>query len=145
MARRTRSGTGVGPAVRRYSFMVASSLGVFAAVGRCLFGCGGGPSSNTTSPADPPMSLAQFADASFAYPGNDILVGASLLIRPGDRLALLGPNGTGKSTALRLLSGDLQADSGDVRVLGRASVAYLRQSQELSGGGTLLEALLEPF
>ncbi|HXT96037.1 MAG TPA: ABC-F family ATP-binding cassette domain-containing protein [Polyangia bacterium] len=91
------------------------------------------------------MSLAQFADASFAYPGNDILVGASLLIRPGDRLALLGPNGTGKSTALRLLSGDLQADSGDVRVLGRASVAYLRQSQELSGGGTLLEALLEPF
>jgi ATP-binding cassette subfamily F protein 3 len=91
------------------------------------------------------MSLAQFADASFAYPGNDILVGASLLIRPGDRLALLGPNGTGKSTALRLLSGDLQPDSGDVRVLGRASVAYLRQSQELAGGGTLLEALLEPF
>ncbi|HEY4394845.1 MAG TPA: ABC-F family ATP-binding cassette domain-containing protein [Polyangia bacterium] len=91
------------------------------------------------------MSLAQFADASFAYPGNDILVGASLLIRPGDRLALLGPNGTGKSTALRLLSGDLSADSGDVRVLGRASVAYLRQSQELAGGGTLLEALLEPF
>src|SRR5450631_3616634 len=91
------------------------------------------------------MSLAQFADASFAYPGNDILVGASLLIRPGDRVALLGPNGTGKSTALRLLAGDLEADSGDVRVLGRTTVAYLRQSQELGGGGTLLEALLEPF
>jgi len=91
------------------------------------------------------MSLAQFADASFGYPGNDILVGASLLIRPGDRLALLGPNGTGKSTALRLLAGDLEADSGDVRVLGRTTVAYLRQSQELGGGGTLLEALLEPF
>ncbi len=91
------------------------------------------------------MSLAQFADASFAYPGNDILDGASLLIRPGDRLALVGPNGTGKSTALRLLAGDLQPDGGDVRVLGRASVAYLRQSQELSGAGTLLEALMEPF
>jgi ATP-binding cassette, subfamily F, member 3 len=91
------------------------------------------------------MSLAQFADASFAYPGNDILEGASLLIRPGDRLALLGPNGTGKSTALRLLAGDLEPDSGDVRVLGRASVAYLRQSQELTGAGTLFDALLEPF
>jgi ATP-binding cassette subfamily F protein 3 len=91
------------------------------------------------------MSLAQFADASFAYPGNDILDGASLLIRPGDRLALVGPNGTGKSTALRLLAGDLQPDSGDVRVLGRASVAYLRQSQELSGAGTVLDALMEPF
>ncbi len=91
------------------------------------------------------MSLAQFADASFAYPGNEILAGASLLIRPGDRLALLGPNGTGKSTALKLLSGELAADTGDVRVLGRASVAYLRQSQDLGASGTLLEALLEPF
>src|SRR5450432_4623157 len=91
------------------------------------------------------MSIAQFADASFAYPGNEILIGASLLIRPGDRLALVGPNGTGKSTALRLLAGDLQPDAGDVRVLGRASVSYLRQSQELSGDGTLRGALMEPF
>src|SRR5262252_1715663 len=91
------------------------------------------------------MSLAQFSDASFAYPGTEILTGASMLIRPGDRLALLAPNGAGKSTVLRLLAGDIQADAGDVRVLGRASVAYLRQSQELSGAGTLLDALLEPF
>jgi ATP-binding cassette subfamily F protein 3 len=91
------------------------------------------------------VSLAQFADASFAYPGTDILAGASLLIRPGDRLALLAPNGAGKSTVLRLLAGDLQLDEGDVRVLGRASVAYLRQSQELSGAGTVLDAILEPF
>jgi ATP-binding cassette subfamily F protein 3 len=91
------------------------------------------------------MSLAQFADVSFGYPGTEILTGASLLIRPGDRLALVGPNGTGKSTALRLLAGDLEADAGDVRVLGRASVAYLRQSQEFAGSGTLLDALLEPF
>jgi ATPase subunit of ABC transporter with duplicated ATPase domains len=92
------------------------------------------------------LSLAQFADAHFSYPGNEILTGASLLIRPGDRLALVGPNGTGKSTALRLLAGDLQPDGGDVRVLGKSTtVAYLRQSQELGGGGTILEAILEPF
>ena len=91
------------------------------------------------------MSLAQFSDVTFGYPGTEILGGASLLIRPGDRIALLGPNGTGKSTALRLLAGDLQADAGDVRVLGRATVAYLRQSQEFAGAGTLMDALLEPF
>ncbi len=91
------------------------------------------------------MSLAQFADVHFGYPGTEILTGASLLIRPGDRLALVGPNGTGKSTALRLLAGDLQPDQGDVRVLGKASVRYLRQSQELSGRGTLMDSLLEPF
>jgi len=91
------------------------------------------------------MSLAQFADASFAFPGKEILDGASLLIRPGDRLALLGPNGTGKSTVLKLLAGELTADTGDVRVLGRFTVAYLQQSQQLSGEGTVLDALLEPF
>ena len=91
------------------------------------------------------MSLAQYADVHFGYPGTEILTGASLLIRPGDRLALVGPNGTGKSTALRLLAGDLAADSGDVRILGQASVSYLRQSQEFVGSGLLLDALLEPF
>jgi len=91
------------------------------------------------------MSLAQYADVHFGYPGTEILTGASLLIRPGDRLALVGPNGTGKSTALRLLAGDLTPDSGDVRILGRASVSYLRQSQEFVGRGLLLDALLEPF
>src|ERR1700710_814137 len=91
------------------------------------------------------MSLAQFADVTFGYPGNEILSGASLLIKPGDRLALVGPNGTGKSTALRLLAGELEADAGDVRILGRQTVAYLKQSQELVDGGTLLDALLHPF
>ena len=91
------------------------------------------------------MSLAQFADAHFSYPGTEILAGASLLIRPGDRLALLGPNGTGKSTVLKLLAGELQVDAGDARILGRQTVAYLRQSHQLGGEGTVLDALLEPF
>jgi ATP-binding cassette subfamily F protein 3 len=91
------------------------------------------------------MSLAQFSDVHFGYPGNDILVGASLLIRPGERLALLGPNGTGKSTALKLLSGELAPDSGDVRVLGKTRVGYLRQSQTHVGQGSLLDAVMEPF
>jgi len=91
------------------------------------------------------MSLAQFADVHFGFPGKEILTGASLLIRPGDRLALLGPNGTGKSTVLKLLAGELAADAGDVRVLGRFTVAYLQQSQQLSGEGTVLDTLLSPF
>jgi len=91
------------------------------------------------------MSLAQFSDVHFGYPGTDILTGASLLIRPGDRLALVGPNGKGKSTALRLLGGELKPDAGDVRILGRQTVSYLKQSQEFRGRGLLMDALLEPF
>ncbi len=91
------------------------------------------------------MSLAQFADVHFGFPGKEILTGASMLIRPGDRLALLGPNGTGKSTVLKLLAGELAADAGDVRVLGRFTVAYLQQSQQQVGDGSVMDALLEPF
>jgi ATP-binding cassette, subfamily F, member 3 len=91
------------------------------------------------------LSLAQFSDVHFGYPGLDILTGASLLVRPGERLALLGPNGTGKSTALKLLVGELEPDRGDARVLGKASVGYLRQSQALASDGSVIDALLEPF
>ena len=92
------------------------------------------------------MSLAQFSDVHFGYPGNDILEAASLLIRPGERLALLGPNGTGKTTALKLLAGELTPDAGDVRVLGKATVGYLHQApSEPHGGQSVLEALMQPF
>ncbi len=91
------------------------------------------------------MSLAQFSDVHFGYPGLEILTGASLLVRPGERLALLGPNGTGKSTALKLLVGEIEPDRGDARVLGKASVGYLRQSQALDSVGSVIDALLEPF
>jgi ATP-binding cassette subfamily F protein 3 len=91
------------------------------------------------------LSLAQFSDVHFGYPGLEILTGASLLVRPGERLALLGPNGTGKSTALKLLVGELQPDRGDARMLGKASVGYLRQSQALASEGSVIDALLEPF
>src|SRR5687768_13868170 len=93
------------------------------------------------------MSLAQFADVHFGYPGNDILVGASLLIRPGERLALLGPNGTGKTTALKLLAGELVPDKGDVRVLGKSTVGYLHQAPTDEGARetSVLDALMLPF
>ncbi len=69
----------------------------------------------------------------------------SLQVNPGDRIGLVGPNGAGKSTLLRLLSGALIPDEGQ-RVLARGKrFAYLHQSQELSGQGTLWDILLAPF
>jgi len=48
------------------------------------------------------------------------LDGVELEVRPGELLAVLGPNGAGKSTAIALWLGLLQADEGDVRLLGRS-------------------------
>jgi ATPase subunit of ABC transporter with duplicated ATPase domains len=49
-----------------------------------------------------------------AYDNNEVLHGVDLLVRRGDRLAIMGPNGIGKSTLLKIIMGELEADSGEV-------------------------------
>ena len=89
--------------------------------------------------------LAQLSDVHFAYPGTEIFTGVSWQVNPGDRVGLVGPNGAGKSTLLRLLSGQLQPEGGQVARQRGTSFAYLHQSQEFHGVGTLWDTLLQPF
>ena len=74
------------------------------------------------------MSILTLDDVEKSYGGERrLLRGVSLLIRPGDRIGLIGPNGCGKSTLLRILAGLETPDSGE-RVLQRgARVGYLEQ------------------
>src|SRR5206468_8548395 len=61
---------------------------------------------------------------------------------PGDRVGLLGPNGAGKSTLLRLLVGQLQPDSGRVKVGATVAPAYLSQEvTELDPTQRVLESV----
>ncbi len=59
-------------------------------------------------------------DLTYAYDGQPALSRVGLTVSPGDRLAVLGPNGGGKTTLLKLILGILQPTSGSVRVFGRA-------------------------
>jgi ATPase subunit of ABC transporter with duplicated ATPase domains len=49
-----------------------------------------------------------------AFGDNEVLHGVDLTVRKGDRLVILGPNGIGKSTLLKIAVGELQADAGEV-------------------------------
>ena len=66
--------------------------------------------------------------ASFAHPGGEPLIrDFSMVLQRGDRIGLLGANGTGKTTLLKLLLGDLQPTSGKVEAGTKLEVAYFDQ------------------
>lgn len=66
--------------------------------------------------------------ASFAHPGGEPLIrDFSMVLQRGDRIGLLGANGTGKTTLLKLLLGDLQPTRGTVEAGTKLEVAYFDQ------------------
>ncbi|EOV0051752.1 ABC transporter ATP-binding protein [Vibrio parahaemolyticus] len=70
-------------------------------------------------------------NVSFAYDGRQIVDNFSFNIMRGDRIALIGPNGCGKSTVLKLLLGQLEAQSGRLHCGTKLEVAYFDQYREI--------------
>jgi ATP-binding cassette subfamily F protein uup len=65
-----------------------------------------------------------------AFDGVPVVRNVSTRIMRGDRIGLIGPNGAGKTTLLRLLIGDLEPDSGEVRRGANVQIAYYDQQRE---------------
>ena len=65
-----------------------------------------------------------------AYDNNEVLHGVDLLVQRGDRLAIMGPNGIGKSTLLKIAVGNISADEGDVEWGYETHPGYFAQDQE---------------
>jgi ABC-type multidrug transport system fused ATPase/permease subunit len=76
------------------------------------------PAPSVAGPA-PADDRIEMADVRFAYEGGpDVLHGVDLTVRPGERLAIVGPSGAGKTTLSRLLAGIEKPRSGAVEVGG---------------------------
>lgn len=82
---------------------------------------------------------------SFAYPGSPPLIkDVSLVLQRGDRIGLLGANGTGKTTLLKLLLGELMPTGGTVSAGTRLEVAYFDQLRDqLDPEKTVIDNLSE--
>ncbi|PYC24680.1 ABC transporter ATP-binding protein [Aquipseudomonas alcaligenes] len=84
-------------------------------------------------------------NVSFAHPGGAALIrDFSLVLQRGDRIGLLGANGTGKTTLLKLLLGDLQPTSGTIVAGTKLEVAYFDQLRhQLDLEKTVIDNLAE--
>src|SRR5512137_43785 len=88
------------------------------------------------------MSLVSSRDLSLAFGADVLFDGASFSIGPHDRIGLVGPNGTGKSTLLRILAGERAPDTGTLVFRRGARVGYLPQDVSSLPEGTIVESVL---
>ena len=91
------------------------------------------------------MSLIRLHDVHVSFENTQILREAFFRLEPGDRVGLIGKNGSGKSTILKLILEQVSADAGTVTVESGTKIGYFSQFSELDGSATILEVLDDLF
>ncbi|QCB96812.1 ABC-F family ATP-binding cassette domain-containing protein [Arthrobacter sp. PAMC25564] len=87
------------------------------------------------------MSLIRLQDVSVRFENTQILREAFFRLEPGDRVGLIGRNGSGKSTILKLILEQVAPDTGAVTVELGTRVGYFSQFSELNGDTTITDVL----
>ena len=89
------------------------------------------------------MALLSISNAHLAYGHVALLDGAALSFETGDRLALIGRNGTGKSSLLKVLAGLEKLDDGLLQAQQGLRVIYVPQEPELDAAGSVFDVVSE--
>jgi ATP-binding cassette subfamily F protein 3 len=71
--------------------------------------------------------MLSISDLTYRIGGRTLIEKASLSIAAGQRVGLVGPNGVGKSTLFKLITGELQADSGEIGLVKNTSIGWVKQ------------------
>ena len=87
------------------------------------------------------MALITLTNAQLAFGHHALLDHADFSLEAGERVGLIGRNGTGKSSLLRILQGTQSPDDGEMSVQGGVRLAYVAQEPELEPGDTVFEAV----
>ena len=87
------------------------------------------------------MPLVTLQNVDYGVGGPLLLDAVDLSIDSGERVALIGRNGTGKSTLLKLVAGDLRPDDGEVRVQGGTRISRLEQEAPAGLHGSVAEVV----
>jgi ATPase subunit of ABC transporter with duplicated ATPase domains len=86
--------------------------------------------------------MISFSRISKQYGRQILFVETSFQLNPGEKVGLVGPNGTGKTTLFRMIVGEESPDEGEVSVPKKLTIGYFRQDvEEMSGRSVLDEAI----
>ena len=89
------------------------------------------------------MPIVRLRNISVSFGGPAILQTISLSIDAGERVCLLGRNGTGKSTLMKVIAGEIVADSGEIERQQGLVTAKLEQQVDTGEGGTVFEIVAQ--
>ncbi|WP_027398829.1 ABC-F family ATP-binding cassette domain-containing protein [Anaerovorax odorimutans] len=89
------------------------------------------------------MILLNVNNITKSYTEKPLLKDISFSIHEGDKLALIGVNGTGKSTLLRIIAGDIQPEEGNLTMTNGTRISYLPQMPSYTDNLTVLEQVLK--
>ena len=87
------------------------------------------------------MALLKLTDISIAFGDHELLDNANLTIDSGQRIGLLGRNGEGKSTLLRLINGEIKPDNGEIRYQVGSTIASLEQTPGMAQESTVFDVV----
>jgi len=89
------------------------------------------------------MSLIAINNLSLTFSGKEIFNNIGFQVEPGDHVGLIGPNGSGKTSLLRLIARDIYPDRGEIRIGDGTRVGYLPQDVYEKLSGALLQSNLD--
>jgi len=85
------------------------------------------------------LGLVSFTKISKQYGKQILFVDASFQLNPGEKVGLVGPTGSGKTTIFRMIVGEESPDEGDVSVPKKLTIGYFRQDVEETGGRSVID------
>ncbi len=91
------------------------------------------------------MALLSVANVAYSYGDRRVLDGVSLTLDAGQRVGIVGRNGEGKSTLMKIIIGAMKPDEGQAAIARGASVGYLTQDFKLDLDKTLREEAMSAF
>ena len=98
-----------------------------------------GPASTTSN------RMLNVHNLGVSFGGVPLFEGISYRLGPGDRVGLIGKNGAGKSTMLKVLAGDIEPDGGSLATDKEMSLGFLRQDIDFEQGRTVVEEAQQAF